>query len=231
MKSVLIVAAHPDDEVLGCAGAILRHVSQGDSVHIVILAQGLASRYDACSPAELENLQKCASTVAGMLGAKGLHFGMLPDNAMDTVPLLEVVKIIEGYSKKIRPDVVYTHHSGDVNIDHEICNRAVYTAFRPTPGLSAQRILEFETPSSTEWSPADVNRSFRPQVFVDISSYLSKKIEILSVYEREMRDWPHPRSFGGVEHLARWRGATVGVDAAEAFTLLREILPEGRKCL
>lgn len=231
MKTVLVVAAHPDDELLGCAGTIARHVRAGDEVHIAILAEGSTSRDQqrnaASRGAELNALVESAQAAGRTLGVHSVECLGLPDNRLDSVDLLDVVKAVEALIVRRRPNIVYTHHVGDVNIDHEIVHRAVYTACRPIPGHAVERLLAFETVSSTEWTPAASGVAFMPNWFVDISSTLDAKLAALAAYESEMRDWPHPRSLRAIEHLARWRGATIGVDAAEAFVLMRHVDREG----
>jgi LmbE family N-acetylglucosaminyl deacetylase len=150
-------------------------------------------------------------------------FGDFADNRMDSIPLLEVIKPIETLIDQHRPDMVLTHHSGDLNIDHRRVHQAVTTACRPRHGHPVKTLLFFEVPSSTEWQPPGSGVPFSANWFVDISSSLERKLLALEAYAEEMRDWPHPRSRQGVEHLARWRGATVGVDAAEAFVLGRQL--------
>jgi len=226
-RSVLVVAAHPDDELLGCAGTIARHVDAGDTVNIAILAEGATSR-DASRQAEarkdeLEGLAHAAQAAGRILGVASVECLALPDNRMDSIDLLDVVKEVERIMARHRPAIVYTHHVGDVNVDHQVVHRAVYTAARPTPGSTVERLLAFETVSSTEWMPAGSGAAFVPNWFVDISATLERKLEALAVYRSEMRDWPHPRSLRAVEHLARWRGATIGTDAAEAYVLMRQI--------
>jgi LmbE family N-acetylglucosaminyl deacetylase len=139
------------------------------------------------------------------------------------VDLLDLVKAVESAIHEVRPDTVYVHHAGDVNIDHRRLHEAAVAACRPQPGHPVRRLLSFETPSSTEWTPPGSLPPFQPAVFVDIATFWPRKLAGLEVYRQEMRPWPHPRSVGAIEHLARWRGATVGVEMAEAFMLLREI--------
>lgn len=225
--TILVVAAHPDDEVLGCGGTIARHVKQGDRVAVVILAEGVTSRAptrDAERDADkLQTVAAAARRACAILGVEDITLHGFPDNRMDSLPLLDVVKVVEGHIDRLRPAIVYTHHGGDVNVDHRVAYQAVVTACRPQPGHPVKTLLTFETPSSTEWQPPSGGSSFEPSWFVDIAETLQAKLDALSAYESELREWPHPRSIRAVEHLARWRGATVGKDAAEAFVLAREI--------
>jgi len=223
---VLVVAAHPDDEVLGCGGTIANHSMAGDTVFILLLSNGVASR-DIAEVALLEQqIQQrkvSAEKAAKVLGAQVLELLGYPDNRMDSVDLLDVVKNVESYINGIHPDIVYTHHSSDVNIDHRIVHDAVIAACRPQPGESVKKLLFFEVPSSTEWRPGSSMLPFSPGYFVDISVTLEKKLKALEVYHQEMRDFPHPRSIEACQYLARWRGATIGVEAAEAFEVGRII--------
>ncbi len=221
-ESILVVAAHPDDEVLGCGGSIARHRKDGDRVTVLILADGVGSRASD-SPAELEERQSCARKANQILGVEDLTLLTYPDNRMDTVPLLDVVQDIERVMGKCRPSIVYTHHASDVNIDHRRAQDAVLAACRPQPMHSVKQLLFFEVPSSTEWRPAASGPIFSPDWFVDISDTLSLKLEALRAYAPELREFPHPRSTAAVENLARWRGASAGLQAAEAFSLGRFI--------
>ena len=148
----------------------------------------------------------------------------MPDNRMDSVDLLQVVREIEKSVESHAPSVVLTHHASDVNIDHRVVHDAVLAACRPQPDHPVRRLLFFEVPSSTEWGPAASAQPFSPNFFVNISSTLATKLEALKAYGSELRAFPHPRSLQAVSALAQWRGASVGVVAAEAFVLGREIV-------
>lgn len=226
-KSALVIAAHPDDEVLGCGGTIARMAREGWRVSILILAEGATSRAPRRDRggrrAELSALQGSARRAAKILGACSVRLEGFPDNRMDGVDLLDIVKCIEAEVRRVEPSRVLTHHPGDVNVDHFITQRAVAAACRPLPGSPVRELLHFEVPSSTEWHGSRAAAAFCPSVFVDISGTLKRKLRALQAYASEMREFPHPRSLKGVEHLARWRGATVGCAAAEAFELSRRI--------
>jgi LmbE family N-acetylglucosaminyl deacetylase len=225
MKSVLILAAHPDDEVLGCGGTIAKLGREGAAVHVAFLADGVFSREGDPSTKQNEvNAREAAAEKACLtLGAKAVFFGKFPDNRMDSIALLDIVKVIESLVAEYRPDTVFTHHAGDLNVDHRRAHEAVVTACRPQKGSPVKRLLSFEVPSSTEWQLPGSATAFAPNWFVDVSATLESKLAALDVYAAELRAWPHPRSRQGVEHLARWRGATIGVDAAEAFILGRQL--------
>ena len=230
---VAVIVAHPDDEVLGCGATIARHSMIGDEVHVAILAEGVTSRDKVRERQqrgfELSELACAAHAANKILGVNTLTLHDFPDNRLDSIDLLEIVKWIEGYIHKIQPDVIYTHHIGDVNIDHRRIHEAVVTASRPQPGQIVKTLLFFEVQSSTEWQAPGSAPAFIPNWFVDISSTLALKIEALAAYKTEMRNWPHARSYEAVDHLARWRGATIGCDAAEAFVLGRQIISVAEK--
>ena len=224
-QSVLILAAHPDDEVLGCGGTIAKLVDEGAVVHVAFLADGVFSRAGdmGVQQEELNVRRVAAKKACDILGIKSVSFGDFPDNRMDTVALLDITKALEELIAVHQPEVVFIHHAGDVNIDHRRMHEAAVTACRPQRGHPVKTLLCFEVPSSTEWQLPGSAPIFAPNWFVDISDTLDRKFAALDTYAAELRDWPHPRSRQGVEHLARWRGATVGVDAAEAFMLGRQL--------
>ncbi len=227
MSVVLVLAAHPDDEVLGVGGTIARHVARGDQVHVAIAAEGATSRsavrdIDASAP-ELNALRAAARSAARILGANEPRFFGFPDNRCDGVDLLDIIKAVEAVVAELSPETVYVHHAGDTNVDHRRLHEAAFTACRPQPGHPVKRLLSFETPSSTEWAPPGSLPPFTPTVFVDVNRHWPAKVAALGAYASEMRAPPHPRSVSAIEHLARWRGATAGLEMAEAFMLLREV--------
>ena len=223
---VLVVAAHPDDEVLGCGGTIARLVQEGHSIFIAILGEGVTSRYQQrqlAEPALLQELRQRTQRAAAVLGAPTPRLFDLPDNRFDTVPLLDIVKIIEEVVLDLAPDVIYTHHSGDLNIDHQTVHRAVLTATRPVPGQTVKEIYAFEVPSSTEWALQRIEPVFRANTFVDITETLELKVQALAQYESEVRPFPHPRSPEALQAIAHRWGSVVGCHAVEAFELIRSI--------
>lgn len=225
MKSILVVAAHPDDEVLGCGGTIAKLADEGATIHVAFLADGVFSRKGEQTNqlGELSIRRASAKKACDILGVKSVSFGEFPDNRMDTVALLDITKALEELIAVHQPEVVFTHHAGDVNIDHRRLHEAVVTACRPQGRHPVKTLLCFEVPSSTEWQLPGSAPVFAPNWFVDISDTLERKLAALDAYAAELRAWPHPRSRQAVEHLARWRGATVGADAAEAFMLGRQL--------
>lgn len=224
-RKILVIAAHPDDEVLGCGGTLALVADQGAQIHVAFLADGVFSRGTASGrDAELAARRAAAQKACDVLGVRSVSFGDFPDNRMDSVELLGIVKFIEALIAEYRPDTVFTHHAGDVNVDHRRIHEAVVTACRPQRGHPVRTLLFFEVPSSTEWQPPGSGVVFAPNWFIDTSNTLERKLMALDAYTAELRAWPHPRSRQGVEHLARWRGATVGADAAEAFMLGRHLI-------
>lgn len=228
MSTVLVVAAHPDDEVLGCGGTIAHHADTGDQVQVLIVAEGATSRLQQRdreqATDELSALGQATQQAGAILGAQGVELLDLPDNRLDSLDRLDLIKHIEERIARHQPQVVYVHHAGDVNVDHRLLHEAVVTACRPMPGQPVRRLLSFEVASSTEWQPPGSAPPFQPNWFVDISAQWPRKREALDVYASEMRPWPHARSLEALEHLAHWRGAQVGVEAAEAFCLLRQLV-------
>jgi N-acetylglucosamine malate deacetylase 1 len=223
-KSVLIVAAHADDEALGCGGTIVRHVAEWDSVYLVLMADGVSSRTGA-SGADMELRRSAADRAQQILGITEAHHLGLPDNRMDSIPLLDIVQALEPFIQRIAPSVIYTHHHGDLNIDHCRTQEAVMIACRPQPGCTVKEIYGFEVLSSTEWGTPQTE-PFIPNLYVDISTQLPSKMGALEAYEDEMRSKPHSRSVEHAEILARHRGYSIGVQAAEAFAVYRVIRQE-----
>ncbi len=225
-ESVAVVVAHPDDEVLAFGGTICRHVDAGIPVNVLILATGLAARTagGVVDPKELEKLRNNARAAGAILGLTEIEFAAFPDNRMDSVPLLDVVKEISAFIEKVDATTVYTHHVGDLNIDHSITARAVMTACRPLPDSHVRRIYAGEVISSSEYSFRQDR--FVPNIYGGIDRYLDRKCEALKCYSTELRGWPHPRSVEAVVHLARLRGSECGLTAAEALLLVFERIPE-----
>jgi LmbE family N-acetylglucosaminyl deacetylase len=219
---ILTVAAHPDDETLGAGGTMARLAGASNEVHVCILTDGVTARHH-----HVERQQECAVRACDVLGVSDVVFCGLPDQRLDSLPLLDVITPIEKCVGEIRPDLVFTHFKEDVNQDHRTAFLATLVATRPTPGSCVTTVLCYETASSTEWAPPFPGSVFSPNLFVDISATLAVKLSALREYEQtfasEMRPFPHPRSFEALEASSRRRGATVGVAAAEAFMLVRHI--------
>ena len=219
---VLVVAAHPDDEVLGAGGAIARHIEEGDDVSVLILGEGIAAREGLT--ADEVNKQQAAlemQTVDAMniLGLQAPRREKFADNAFDSVKLLSIIQSIEKVMRDADPELIYTHHAGDVNVDHRITAEAVDAAVRPMKEQRVREVRAFEVPSSSEWN--FTRDQFKPNVFVALTEgQLQKKINAMRAYGSEMRDFPHPRSARYLDALARVRGGQSGSEAAEAFELV-----------
>ena len=221
IRTVAAIMAHPDDEVLGCGGSLTRLSRSGASVHIFILATGLTSRGPADEMA-LRALKEQARAATIRLGAETIDFADFPDNEMDSLSLLEIVKQVESFVTKIKPDLIFTHHSGDINIDHDLTQRAVMTATRALPKSKPVEVLACEVLSSTEFGPAD--KRLQPHLYVRLTEEdVNATLEALTCYSGEIHDWPHPRSAQALEHQFRLRGAECGADAAEVFEVLRMV--------
>lgn len=224
MSKILVVAAHPDDEILGVGGTIKKHVNKGDEVFALILGEGQTSRWADRSEVSkdiLDSLHADSVNAGKIIGFSEIYFENVPDNRFDSVDLLDVVKIVEKYVKDIKPEIIYTHHGGDLNIDHRITNEAVLTATRPIGDYPVKEIYGFETVSSTEWNFGNKEASFFPQKFVDVTETFCDKLKAMEEYKSELCEFPHPRSLKQLEALATLRGGIVGKKYAEAFEVIR----------
>lgn len=219
-NKILVIVAHPDDEILGVGGTILKHIKKGEEVSILILSDGEISKD---GNVDVEKRESQAKKVTQCLGVKNIFTERLPDNQFDSISLLRITKEVEKVIKIVEPDTVYTHHVYDLNIDHRLTFQAVLTACRPQLNFCVKKILTFETLSSTEWQIKDQNNMFCPTEHVNISDFIDRKIEILKIYKDELREYPHPRSVEGVRVLAQYRGMEVGLKYAEAFQTVRHL--------
>lgn len=217
MDKVLIICAHGDDEVLGMGGTIARHHKNGDEIKLIILADGESARGEG----DISGRKQMSEDAGKILGIQSIEFFDFPDNKMDSVPLIEIVKKIESIAQSFAPTIVYTHYKNDLNIDHEVSHRATMTAFRSLPGSSVRKLYAYEVLSSTEWSMGD--STFNPNHFVNIENVMDTKMKALKIYDNEMRESPHTRSYENVEALATFRGHCVGYRKAEAFELIRSL--------
>jgi len=221
-KKILVVAAHPDDEVLGCGGTMSRFAAEGAEVFLLILGQGIASRRETGPMVikKIKALRQCGKRAAACLNVKAVDFLDFPDNRFDTVQLLDIVRVVEIFLEKIRPGTIFTNSVDDLNVDHQITAQAVITATRPIPGSTVREVYSFEVLSNSEWN---FGKPFSPNVFIDISGHLDAKKTAMAEYVSEIRDYPHPRSLKGIEALASYRGVQAGFSYAEAFSLVRSI--------
>ncbi|MCM8774881.1 MAG: PIG-L family deacetylase [Candidatus Omnitrophica bacterium] len=227
-RSILVVAAHPDDEILGCGATLARLAEEGHRVHILILGEGITSRdekhHSNTVQRQLVRLHKGVGKAGKILGVVSTEVLNFPDNRFDTVPLLELVKAVARKKREVRPQMVLTHHAFDLNIDHQLTFKAALTACRPVPREIVQEVYSFEVPSSTEWQRAKPGLIFCPTFYVEVKKrHLEKKIKALAVYASEMRPAPHPRSPRSIRSLAKWRGSNVGRSYAECFEVVRRV--------
>lgn len=226
---ILIVAAHPDDEVLGCGGFLYSRIASGDAARILLLGEGITSRLEKRVITEevmksLEALKLNASACAAVLGAAPPVFGDLPDNRFDSVEFLDIVKMVEKQIRDYRPDVIFTHFSGDLNIDHRISYNAVVTASRPHSSAFVPEIYSFEVPSSTDFIPPSGFAAFQPNFyFVLGEEALAAKLRAYSSYVSEVPAFPHSRSIESLKICHAKRGIECGSLAAEAFVQVRRV--------
>jgi len=216
--SILVIAPHPDDEVLGCGGTISKYAKDGNEINLCICTKAYAPDW---SEEFLENRPKEIEKATKILGIKKTFFLDFPTVKLDTIPQKELNESIAKVIDKVKPDIVYTPHEGDLNKDHRIVFDASLVALRPLTH-NAKRILSYEIPSETEWGR--MIEPFIPNVYVDISETFDVKVKAMEAYKSEIKNYPHPRSIKVIEALARIRGSEVGLKSAEAFSLIREIL-------
>ncbi len=228
-KKILVVVAHPDDELLGIGGSLNKLVNEyACKIHVMILGEGITSRSEQRDEKKWSNeLQMHHSNIEEAqrrIGYQSLTTFQFPDNRFDSVDLLDIIKVIEKEKETFKPDVIFTHHSGDLNIDHQRTFEAVVTACRPMEHERVCGILTFETPSGTEWQATSDPRPFMPNFYISISeSNLKSKIEGMECYQFEKREFPHPRSSKALRLLAEYRGMTIGRPLSEAFQIIRWI--------
>lgn len=219
-KRVLVISAHPDDEILGLGGTVAMCAARGDQVTVALIADGNSARYDS---EKTEGVRASARQAARELGVSDIRFAGFADQRLDVVPVLQITQWIERLLQEVRPQVIYTHHRGDINRDHQVVYEATLTAARPYSSPFVERILCYETPSATEWAGPSPDTHFVPNVFVDISEHLESKLSAMAAYVTELRPFPHPRSLEALRIRAGHWGSIIGVAAAEPFMLAREI--------
>ncbi|MCG2689723.1 PIG-L family deacetylase [Candidatus Parcubacteria bacterium] len=213
-KHILIVAAHPDDEVLGCGATIAKLASEGSKVFCLLLNKG---RTKETLKKGKVSVEKEAMEASKVLGVSRTFFASFPDQKYDSVPLLEIIQAIEKVKKEVKPEIIFTHHLSDLNLDHKITCQAVLTAFRPLKGEKAKKIYGFDVQESSKW----LANGFVPNTFFDVSLFFNKKIDGLKKYQSELRQYPHPRSLEAVIAVAKYWGIVSGQEKTEAFVLLR----------
>lgn len=218
--NILILAAHPDDEVLGCGGAIIKHTRDSDKVYICILTDGALTRYKKDM---VKTLRQCAMKCSKMLGTSNIIFEKLPNQLLDTLPITRVIHVIEKVIRKVKPDIVYTHDKGDLNRDHRIIHEATLVAARPLPKTRIKKVFTYFVPSSSEYNDTAPKDLFIPNIFLDIKNTIDKKTKANACYHSEKRSYPHPRSPKAIKAYAQRWGIQVGIKYAEPFRLVREI--------
>lgn len=227
MKKILVVAAHPDDELLGCGGTLLYFKNKGYKIKIIFLSDGESSR--DLNKFKIKKLIQKRENQAELVSKKYKFarpiFGNFPDNKLDTVPFLEIVKFVEKEINNFKPEIIFTHFENDLNIDHQLTFKSVITATRPLSKTFVKKIYSFEIPSSTEFNfTRNKKKIFNPNYFVDISKFVHKKNNLLKIYKSELRSWPHPRSIKAINNLSKYRGSQIGIKYAEAFISIRELI-------
>jgi LmbE family N-acetylglucosaminyl deacetylase len=219
--NVLIIAPHPDDEVLGCGGVMARHAAQGDDVHVLVVTRGTPEMYP---PEQEEQTRQELRAAHDILSVSSVHFLDFLAPKLDTIPGYQLADAIGGVIRSLYPSIIYLPHRGDIHSDHRAVYQATLVAARPINDCPVRKLLCYETLSETEWAAPFGDDSFIPTVFVDITDYLNQKLKAMACYHTELKQPPHPRSLQAIEALAKLRGATVSLPAVEAFMLVREIV-------
>jgi LmbE family N-acetylglucosaminyl deacetylase len=218
--TALVIAAHPDDEILGAGATLAGHVREGRPVHAVVLSDGAGSRY---ADGMAGRLAEAAQSAAREIGFASLRLEGWRDQRLDTVPLIEITQRLEAYVDELRPEIVYAHFPGDANYDHQVAARAAWTACRPYRTPFVRTFAVFETPSSTEWGWSLTGSQFTPNLFVDVEATLDCKLRAMRCYTTEIREYPHPRSEQALRERAAYWGSRVGCLAVEPFCVLRDL--------
>lgn len=226
MKKILVVAAHPDDEVLGMGGTIAKLTRAGNEVYVLIVTDGSSSQYRDSDELYriIEDKKEETLACAKILGVKEVMYGEQPDMKLDTIPHININHVIERAVNNVQPDIVYTHFWGDVNNDHQQVYKSTLVAVRPVLGQVVKELYCYRVPSSTEWTPCKVDTMFMPNVFVDIANEANQKYSAFAEYSTELRDYPHPRSVQHLKELDIARGLEVGQGPTETFVLLRKLV-------
>jgi len=222
-KKIMVIAAHPDDEILGCGG-MMKKYSADNEISCLILGEGITSRFErreAAPPEEISALKSKAVLASKKIGVHKLIHHQLVDNRFDSIDFLDIVKLVEREIIKVRPDIIFTHSNSDLNIDHRITFQAVITAARPLCSSSVKEIYVFEIPSSTDWSFGKIAGTFNPNLFIDITESYDIKLEAMKIYDSEIKPFPHPRSDQALKAIAQRWGAASGLEMAEAFEVIR----------
>lgn len=225
MKKVLVIAAHPDDEVLGMGGTVAKLSAEGVECHLLIVTDGSSSQYRDSRDLQkiIEEKKQETNRCADILGFKSIIYGGLPDMKLDCTPHININQVIEHVIDELQPDTVYTHFWGDVNRDHQEVYKSTLVAVRPVMGQVVKELYCYRVPSSTEWTPNKADTMFMPNYFVDIEKFAEQKYKAFACYSTELRDYPHPRSVQHLREIDKAAGLRVGMLAAEEFVLLRKL--------
>jgi LmbE family N-acetylglucosaminyl deacetylase len=219
MNKILVVAAHPDDDILGMGGTLAKYAKQGNEIKVIFMTDGVSSR--EIKPESSAKRFECAIKALKLLGVEDVSVANFPDNQLDKIGILELTKHISTVIEIYTPNIVYTHFQKDLNVDHRLTAEATIVCSRPTPSSSIKQLCHFEVASSTNWYFGESN--FSPNIFVDIEETLDLKIQSLKFYDSEIQDFPHVRSYRAIENHANYRGNFVGITAAEAFEISFQI--------
>ena len=224
-NNILVIVAHPDDETIGCGATIRKHYDLGDNIYCVAFTNGIGAR--SYKKLKLKNEVKkrkiYSQNAAKILGFKWINIYNYPDNQLDKISILTLIKKIEKIKEKINPKIIYTHSFNDLNIDHSIIHTATITAFRPQPHEVFSEIRLFEIPSSTDYNFYKKKNIFIPNLFINIKELWKFKEDALNVYKKEIRKWSHTRSLESIKNLSYYRGTSSGLEMAEAFEILKKI--------
>jgi LmbE family N-acetylglucosaminyl deacetylase len=219
-KRILVIAAHPDDELLGCGGTVALHAAQGDEVTSVIVCEGESLRYGEDGVGQSDHILAAAKAL-GVQDVRTLRFA---DQRLDTVTLTDIIGALETVVREVQPQIIYTQYGGDVNRDHHLLFEAMLVATRPTEEF-IEAVYAFDTASSTEWA---YPRTFTPDLWVDISATLQAKLDAMNCYKSELRDYPHPRSLEALKNRAAAWGNQCCMEYAEVFMTVRRVLRNGQ---
>lgn len=219
---ILVIAAHPDDEVLGVGGTIAKMVSEGKEIYVHIVTDGSSSQYEGDTD-KLSIKMKEAERANKVLGVKKVFFGSLPDMKLDTIPHIDINKEIERVINIVKPNIVYTHHKSDVNKDHKLIFESTLVACRPVENSIVKKLYTYETASSTEWCDMSSEEVFLPNTFVNIENFIEIKCKAMNEYITEIRVYPHPRSIEAIKNYSKACGNKVGLLFAENFRLIRSV--------
>ncbi len=218
--NVLVIAPHPDDEVLGCGGTIAKYAANGDEVYVCVVTKG---REPLFSPEAVERVREECRKADAYLGVREVIFLDFPAAMLEEIPRYKLNDALVKVIQRIKPEIVYIPHQGDMQLDHKLTSDACMVAIRPKYEHVVKKIYAYETLSETGWNIPNTSNEFNPNAYNDISDYLDKKIRAMQLYASQLFDFPNARSVKAIEALAEYRGAVMGLNAAEVFAVIREI--------